>query len=47
MNRPAGAYPNAGAHTEHASDAVFAGYSFVFFSFCGFFGPSTGGSDLM
>lgn|GEM_PF-6617970 len=43
MTRPAGAYPNAGERTEHASAAaILCGY---FFS--GFFGPSTGGSDLM
>jgi hypothetical protein len=43
MNRPAGAYPNAGERTGHAlAAAISQGY---FFS--GFFGPSTGGSDLM
>jgi hypothetical protein len=43
MTRPAGAYPNAGERSGHVLLlSVFGDY---FFS--GFFGPSTGGSDLM
>jgi hypothetical protein len=44
MTRAAGAHPTAGERMEHALAALFLG-SYCFFS--GFFGPSTGGSDLM
>jgi hypothetical protein len=44
MTRAAGAYPNAGGRSGHV--LLLSEFCDYFF-FSGFFGPSTGGSDLM